>query len=178
MHRVRRGSVDRQVRSPARGRPTAGERRITQGIDDRGVEFCDHVLGRALRHPNPVPDRNVKARQSRLINGRNVGRRRKPRCSGHGISLDPAAADVRKRVRHLIEVEVDLSRNEVLQSWARTAIGHEGKSRSRLALEVKPADVRRAARSHCSPRSTSPGFPSPRQSVPSGSLPAQFGARR
>src|SRR5437016_6535882 len=52
---------------------------IGQGIDDRRIELADDVLARRLRHPEPVPDRGIESRQSGLIDGRNLGRRRKPR---------------------------------------------------------------------------------------------------
>src|SRR5215470_11344928 len=46
-------------------------RRIGQGIYDRAVELDDHFLGRALGHPQAVPERNVHAWRTDLIRGRN-----------------------------------------------------------------------------------------------------------
>ncbi len=38
--------------------------RIGQGFHDRGIEFGDHILGRASGHPKPMPKWQVKPRRS------------------------------------------------------------------------------------------------------------------
>src|SRR6266516_3016031 len=47
--------------------------RIGQGVYDRAVELDDDLLGRALLHPQAVPERDVHPRRADLIRGRDIG---------------------------------------------------------------------------------------------------------
>ena len=66
--------------------------RVDQCIHDGGIESGNDFPGRALRHPQRIPQRHVEARQAGLVSGRDVGRRGKPFAVAHRIGTDRAGA--------------------------------------------------------------------------------------
>src|SRR5262245_36251708 len=78
------------------GHPLA-HRRIGQRLHHSSVELADGILGRALGRPEAVPERGVQPGDSRLVDGRRLGRC-PPSLLGHyHIGLDLAGAHLRQR---------------------------------------------------------------------------------
>ena len=106
-------------------------RRVGHRFHRRRVQPRDDILRRALRHPQPVPQRHVEAGQARLLRGRNVGRRREPLGVGDRIGADAAGADLLHRVRRLVDDDVDLAADEIVQAPARC------RDRARIAARAR-----------------------------------------
>src|SRR5262249_34782132 len=133
----------RNVRAPpSKPRAHGG---ISERIDDGAVELGNYGLGRVLRRPQAEPDRGIEPRQPALVDGRNFGRRGKPRLGGDAIGLELAAAHLRQRARGLVEHEIDLPRDQVLQHLRRAAVGHELEILADSGLEIDCGEVRWAA---------------------------------
>src|SRR5262245_38305731 len=122
--------------------------RIGQRVHHRGVELGDDILRRALGHPQPMPERGVQARHSRLVHGGDVGRRPPALPGEDRKGLEPSAADMCQVVRGLAEREVDLSGHQVLHQRGAAAIGHELEAGAGLLLKVDRGNVGRSADAH------------------------------
>ena len=110
---------------------------IGQRFDRRGIELGNDLGRRSFRHPQRMPGRNVQARQSRLIDRRNIGRNRRAAARGDGIALDRAAADLRHCVGRLIEQQIDAPCQQILHRRRQPAIRHDLDFRAGLLLEQK-----------------------------------------
>src|SRR5580693_7009832 len=109
----------------AKFRKTLPDSRIEQHLRHRGVELGDDVFRRALRHPEPVPQRGKEAGQPRFIRGRNVRRGSKPRMPRNRKRLDATGRDQSLEVRGRLDHEVDLLGQQILHRRSIAAIGNE-----------------------------------------------------
>ena len=142
-------------------------RRIGQRLDRRGVELGDGILRRALRHPEPVPERHLEARQTGLVDGRNVGRRRPAGLGQHRIGLDLAAAADAPRRSTPRRSRGRSARRSGPARRGGAAIGHELEFDAELLLEVDGPDLRRTADADRAERGAVSDWPSSRRSAPS-----------
>src|SRR5215831_17377490 len=84
--RLRRVLLARRKLLPLLGEPGT-DRRIGQGVHDRGVELVDDDFRRAFRRKKRIPVRHVEAGQSRLVYRRDIWRDCQAPAGADGISL-------------------------------------------------------------------------------------------
>ena len=92
-----------------------------------------------------MPQRDVVARQSGLVDGRHVGRGGQPGVGGDAKDLDIAAAHLRHGGDRIGDHHVDLARHQVLHRRSGAAIGHELQAAAGDILKYQAADVTDAA---------------------------------
>ena len=95
---------------------------ISQGRDGRRIELDDYFAGHTSRSPERMPEWNVKARQTRLIDGRHIRGRRPPVLRQDRISLDLASAHQGQGIRRLGTKQINLPRDQVLVGWRGATI--------------------------------------------------------
>ena len=83
------------------------------------LSFATIVLWRALRRPQRVPEREIEARQARLLGGRNVRRGSQALVVGDGECLHVAGAVLLQRERGRVEQDVDLAGHQIRRSTVR-----------------------------------------------------------
>src|SRR5262249_5052308 len=95
--------------------------RTDQSSNNGSIEFDDNFLGRLFGYPKPLPDRNIKSREPRLVHRRNVRCGCQPGLTPNTIGSDFASTYVRQRIRRLVDHEVKLPSQHILHCGRDTA---------------------------------------------------------
>src|SRR5260370_15997103 len=115
---------------------------ISQSILHRRIESCDGLLGRSLRHPEPVPKRGVKPWDPCFINRGDV-RRCGPSGLGHQrVGFEVAVAHMHEGTRRLAESEVDVPSQHILVEGGATTVRYEWEARTGALLKIDTGDLR------------------------------------
>src|SRR6266478_325645 len=114
---------------------------ISQSILHRRIESCDGLLGRSLRHPDPVPKRGVKPWDPCFINRGDIRRCGPSGLGHHRIDLEIAVAHMHEGARRLAETEVDVPSQHILVERGAAAVRHKLEAGTGLLLEVDAGDL-------------------------------------
>src|SRR6185295_16618798 len=144
LERLRRALLRRHGRGPELGEALL-HHRVLQAFLERGDELVEHGLRRALGRVQAVPDGDLEALQSLLVEGRQVGQRRHARLGRDAVRLHLAGLDLRGRVRRLVAQQVDLSAQEVIHRRPGSLVGHRQQVGLERAHEQHSTQVRRRA---------------------------------
>src|SRR6516162_3597097 len=91
--------------------------------------------------------------QSRFVHGRNVWRNRNSCTASNRVRLKISAANLLKKVRHRLHLQISVTSQEVLQRRPPTPIGHKLKACVRFPLKEDPGNVTHSANTRVSLRS-------------------------
>src|SRR5256885_6007470 len=115
--------------------------RILQRSLQRADELLRRRGRRAGRRIEAMPDADLESLEARLVGGRKLWQRLKPRLCGHRIGLDALAADRAGGCRRLLTAEIDLSAQQIVEQWTAATVGHGGELGPNRALEQHPTQV-------------------------------------